>query len=199
MCMSKKRGIVKRVSFTKDYLEKFFIIKNRRGQIWVETVIYTLIAFTLIGLVLAFAKPRIDEIQDQATIEQSVSILEDIDFVIKTLGGPGNQRVVDLGIDKGTLTIDGENDVLTFLIESRYEYSEPGEDVIIGVVTARTESLGSLNEITLTVDYDGRYDITNNGLDNIETLSGAPTPYRVSVSNEGQSSGETIIDMEVIS
>ena len=52
--------------------------KNKRGQIWVETMVYTLIAFALIGLVLAFVKPKIQETQDKAIIEQSVNILKDI-------------------------------------------------------------------------------------------------------------------------
>jgi uncharacterized protein (UPF0333 family) len=40
-----------------------FFAKNKRGQIWVETVVYTLIALVMIGLVLAFAKPKIEELQ----------------------------------------------------------------------------------------------------------------------------------------
>ena len=87
---------------------------NKKGQIWVETVVYTLIAFTLIGLVLTFAKPKIEEIQDKGLIEQSIKVLDDIDLIIKTLGGSGNQRLIMLGISKGTLNIDGKNDRLFF-------------------------------------------------------------------------------------
>ena len=43
-----------------------------KGQIWVETMVYTLIAFALIGIVLMFVKPKIEEIQDTSIIEQSI-------------------------------------------------------------------------------------------------------------------------------
>ena len=91
-------------------LKKGFLIwkfekvgKNKRGQVWVETVIYTLIAFTLMGLVLAFVVPKIEETQDRGIIEQSIQVLQDIDSLIRNLGGPGNQRTPEIGISKGTL------------------------------------------------------------------------------------------------
>ena len=45
---------------------------NKRGQVWVETVIYTLIALVMIGLVLSFVQPKIMELQDKATLQQSI-------------------------------------------------------------------------------------------------------------------------------
>src|SRR3989344_4641577 len=87
---------------------------NKRGQIWVETVIYTLIAFSLMGLVLAFVVPKVEEIQDKGVIEQSIGVLQDIDSVIRGLGGPGNQRVLELGIQKGSITIDSINEKIFF-------------------------------------------------------------------------------------
>ena len=46
------------------------VINSKHGQVWVETVIYTLIAFALIGTVLTFVKPKIEEMQDSAIISQ---------------------------------------------------------------------------------------------------------------------------------
>src|SRR3989344_7977654 len=60
------------------------LMRQTKGQIWVETVVYTLIAFTLIGLVLAFIKPKIEEIQDKGIVEQSVSVLQDMDSIIRS-------------------------------------------------------------------------------------------------------------------
>ena len=40
-------------------------MNKKRGQVWVETVIYTLIALALIGTVLAFVKPKVEEMQDK--------------------------------------------------------------------------------------------------------------------------------------
>ena len=175
-------------------------MKNRRGQVWVETIIYTLIAFALIGLVLAFVKPKIEEIQDKGIIEQSISILEDIDLIITTLGVPGNQRVINLGISKGELNIDGENDRLFFEIESRHIYSEPGENVAVGNIVVFTEKKGKINEVTLTRDYGEKYNITYQNIDGLKKISNAPIPYILLIANKGEDSlNRTIINIEVTS
>jgi type II secretory pathway pseudopilin PulG len=141
---------------------------KKRGQVWVETVIYTLIALVIIGLFLSFARPKIEEIQDKAIIEQSITMLEDINSKILNLvqGGAGNQRVIELGIKKGTIHIDGANDAILFEIDGRYTFSEPGlngapgEWIDVGNVKVRTQELGSLSRVTLISNYSGIYNIT---------------------------------------
>jgi len=166
---------------------------SSKGQIWVETMVYTLIAFALIGLVLAFVKPKIQETQDKGIIEQSVRILENIDLIIRTLGGPGNQRVLEVGLNKGTLFIDGVNDIIYFKMESRYLYSQPGEDVNVGGITANTEKKGNINEVTLIKNYSGVYNITLQNIDQLKELTKAATPYKIVISDKGGS----IINMDV--
>lgn len=186
----------------KDFLlfekNSAFFPKNRRGQIWVETVIYTLIAFALMGLVLAFVVPKVEEIRDKGIIEQSVGILQDIDSTIKNLGGPGNQRTPEIGISKGTITIDAINEKIYFELESKYQYSQPGENISIGKIIANTEGEGEISRITLTLNYSGEYNLNYGGLDEVHTLSKAPTPYSLSISDNGpDSTGKTIINLEV--
>ena len=188
MNMNRKRGL---------FLNKGFL--NKKGQIWVETIIYTLIAFALIGLVLAFVKPKIEEIRDKGIIEQSISVLEDIDLIIKTLGDPGNQRVINLGISKGVFNIDGENNKLFFEIESRHVYSEPGRNITIGDIIVLTEKKGKINDVMLTRDYEGEYDITYQNKNELRKISKASTPYTLLIANKGDASGKTIINIEVIS
>ncbi|MBU1252535.1 MAG: hypothetical protein KJ905_03765 [Nanoarchaeota archaeon] len=186
--------------------EKRFVICNlilprrsRRGQIWVETVIYTLIAFTLIGLVLAFVKPEIEEIQDRGLIEQSIKILEEIDSIVSNIGTAGNQRVIQLGISKGTLNIDGENDKVFFNIDSRQAYSEPGKTISSGNIDVYTVGVGSAYNVNLTLDYTVGYNITFQNSDSLRRISKASTPYRISISNEGTDSlGDTIINFDTI-
>ncbi|MDP7521120.1 MAG: hypothetical protein QF567_02715, partial [Candidatus Pacearchaeota archaeon] len=120
----------------------------KRGQVWVETVIYTLIAFVMIGAVLAFIKPKIEEIRDKALIEQTIEVIESINFGIIELGGEGNKRIIELGIKKGILKIDGENNLIIFEIESRHVYSQPGEDIYIGNIIANTKKRGTFNTVT---------------------------------------------------
>ncbi|MBU2612794.1 MAG: hypothetical protein KKB62_03680, partial [Nanoarchaeota archaeon] len=76
---------------------------KKKGQIWIETVTYTLVAFVLIALILAFVKPKIDQLQDQALIEQSFKMLNGIDSVVNSVydTGIGNKRMVELSIKKG--------------------------------------------------------------------------------------------------
>ncbi|MEK6819672.1 MAG: hypothetical protein AABY03_00550, partial [Nanoarchaeota archaeon] len=77
-----------------------FFAKNNSGQVWVETVIYTLIALTMMGAVLAFALPKIEEIQDKSIIDQSINAMKDINNVILSVvqGGAGNKRIIETNI-----------------------------------------------------------------------------------------------------
>jgi hypothetical protein len=170
----------------------------KRGQVWVETVIYTLIALVLIGAVLAFVKPKIEEMQDEAIVKQSMGILEGIDnLVLSTVrGGQGNKRIIDVSISKGKLIIDGEKDAISFYIESKYTYSQPGEPVEIAGITVTTEKIGSNNKITLTKDYSkSNYDIKVGGGDNVKNLEKSPTPYKISIYNAGSDSTKTQINI----
>ena len=73
-----------------------FIWKNKRGQIWVETVLYTLIGLTLIGIVLAIVTPKINESRDRIVVEQSIESLKIFDEKIKEVSenAVGNTRVI---------------------------------------------------------------------------------------------------------
>ena len=118
-----------------------FRCADKKAQVWIETVIYTLIAFIMIGAVLSIVKPKIEELQDKAIIEQSISMMQQIDEIIRVLieGGPGNKRQIELGIKKGVLIIDGEKDKIVFEIESRHAYSEPGANISEGNLIINTE------------------------------------------------------------
>lgn len=171
-------------------------MKKRRGQIWIETVIYTLIAFVMIGAVLAFAKPKIEELQDKAIIEQSLEMIKTIDNTITSIGVPGNQRIIELGIKKGVLKIDGGDDRIIFEIESKYTYSQPGENISDSTgIIAHTKKMGKFNRVTFTIDYTEKYDITYQGKDESKLITKASTPYKLLISNKG--GDKTVIDIKV--
>lgn len=174
------------------------MFKKKRAQVWVETVIYTLIALTMIGLVLSFVRPKLEEIQDKAIIEQSLSMMEDINSVILSLaqGGPGNKRLIEITIKKGVLNINGNNDKIVFEIESKYTYSQPGEDIYYGSLIAHTEKRGKFNTVTLTGNYSEEYNITYKEKDELKSINKASTPYKIFMSNKG--GNKTVIDVEVI-
>lgn len=174
--------------------------KNQRGQIWVETVIYTLIALVMIGIVLSVVKPRIEESQDKAIIEQSMNLIGDINSIILDIKrASGNQRIVELGIKKGILRIDGVEDKIIFEIESRYEYSEPGEEIIddtTGIII-NTKKMGEFNNVILTKDYHEDYNLTYEGENKIKSITKSSTPYELSISNKGEEEDKIIIDMRI--
>ncbi len=178
--------------------KKRFVVGNR-GQIWVETVIYTLIAFSLMGLVLAFVVPKIKEIQDKGIIEQSKTVLNDIDSLIREIRGePGNQRILELGMDKGSLTIDAINDRIFFELESKYQYSQPGENVSEGRIIANTQEKRGINLLTLTLNYTGENNLTYQGQETNKTITRAPIPYTISIADTGKDeAGNPIINIEV--
>jgi len=172
---------------------------KKRGQVWVETVIYTLIAFALIGAVLGFAKPKIEEIQDKAIIEQTIQMLEDInsqiDFIKEV---EGNKRLIEIGIKKGTLKIDGVEDELVFELKSRYQYTEPGANVDVGSLVAHTEEKGKFNDVTLTIEFSN-YNITYNGKDMEKLLNPVSIPHKLFIENRGDPSdvGKINIDFSL--
>ncbi|MCK5043821.1 hypothetical protein KAR52_02365 [Candidatus Pacearchaeota archaeon] len=174
--------------------------QNKKGQIWIETLIYTLIAFVIIGLVLSFVNPAIEKAQDKMIIEQSIGMMEDINSIFLSLiqGGSGNKRLIELGIKKGTLKIDGVSDKIIFEIESKHMYSEPGKDVYHGNILAHTKKEGKTHIVTLTSNYGTEYNITYQGKDEIKLISKASTPYKIFFSNDGKDlSTKTIIDIDI--
>jgi hypothetical protein len=172
--------------------------RNKNGQVWVETVVYLLIAFVMMGLVLSFIKPKIEEMRDRTIIEQSLGIIKEIDNSITTIGSPGNKRLIEVGIRKGSIIINSTNDVITFTMDGKYAYTEPGTSVQLGNVLATTEDIGAGNSrVTLKRDFNDGYDLTYNGQQIEKTLTKASNPYRLFISNEGEIAEEVIIDFDV--
>ena len=176
-----------------------FFRKNSGGQIWVETVIYTLIALIMIGAVLAFAVPKVNEVKDKTIIEQSINLIKDINEIIISVvqGGLGNKRIIEVNVKKGELLIDGLNNRAIFEMDGNYVYSEPGKNISLGNVNVTTAKTGGTNKITLLSIY--RYDIKYNGEDEIKTLTQSTTPYKLSIENTGPNAdGKTIVDINLI-
>ena len=173
---------------------------RRSGQVWIETVIYTLIAFVMIGAILAVAKPRIDQLQDKILIEQSIETLKGIDSLVFNVvqGGPGNKRLIEVGITKGILKVDGVDDKLIFELEGKHEYSEPGQEISDGNILINTEKQGKLRYVNLTRDYSKDHNITFQESDEIKSLSKASTSYKLLIANNGKGDdGRWIVDIKV--
>lgn len=175
--------------------------KSVKGQIWIETVVYTLIALLILGAVLGFVRPKIEKLQDESIIDDSISMLEDINEVINDIKNvPGNKRQINLGIRKGSLTIDAERDVIIFDLETKSEYIEPGILIKRGSVELSNVKMGELNLINATLDYDGIYNITWKDSDSVEKLTKSSANYKVFVSHapKNNPSDQTRINFEIV-
>ena len=176
------------------------IKRNKLGQIWVETVIYTLIAFVLISAILAIAQPKIEKIQDKTFVEQSLGVMKDLNNVFLSLaqGGAGNKRLVELGINKGNLKIDASKDELVFEIESSYLYSEPGQEISDGDILIHTREKGDGFVVNMTQNYSGRYNLRYAGKDELKIMGESSASYKLFISHKGKdASNKIIIDFEI--
>lgn len=170
------------------------IVKKRGGQIWVETVIYTLIGLSLIGLTLAILTPKIKEFRDRTVIEETISSLNLFDSKIdEILDAPGNRRRIDLGIDRGKFSIDSENDSMRFIFENaNVRYSEPGVPLEFGRVNITTEEAGENYNIKLEVNY--LHNITFEGDEVLAEFTPVSIPYKFFIENHGIINGKYNID-----
>jgi len=177
----------------------------KRGQIWIETVVYTLIALIMIGAVLTFVRPKIQEIQDKAIIDQTIEVMEGINQQITSImeGGSGNTRIIEIQIKKGDLEIyckgDNENKIKYILKDTQAIYSEPctvseeescneEDSVPFGDIKILTEKKGKLNDVTLILDYTLKsIDLQCDGdsSNGKTTISKSQTPYKIEITNLG--------------
>ncbi len=170
-------------------------ILNKRGQIWVETVIYTLVGLAIIGIVLSVAQPKINAKKCEVIIDQAIEALGNMDNKINSVVGssPGNKRIIDLKVGKGEIVIDMNDDDIIWKIDSCVKYSEEYIEIPIGNIIVKTVPDGSEWDVTLKIDYN--YELQF-GDQNAGTKSffGAVTPYRLTVENGGQN----ILDGKII-
>jgi hypothetical protein len=174
-------------------------LKGKCGQIWIETVIYTLIGLAIIGLVLTIAKPEIDAKKDEIAINQAIEALTNIDNKIRIVFGSsvGNRRTVELTITNGEFMIDMGNNKLSWTVDSSFLYSE--EDVVvpvgkIDVTTTRNDPW----EVNLETGYgvDIQFESGDVGT---KSFLPSPTPYKLTIENSGENSeGNIIINLREV-
>lgn len=172
-------------------------VSKKRGQVWVETVIYTLIGLVIIGILLGTTKPKIDEIKDKSLIEQSIEGLNLInEKIFEITRGVGSRQLIGLEISKGEFYIDGKDDSIYWIMDTKYLYSEPGEEIEVGDLKIYTTEEGEAWMIRLESDYNNLFNIKFNDADVVKVFEKNSNPYQISLENMGGS--ETIINFEEI-
>lgn len=159
----------------------------KRGQVWVETVVYTMIGLALIGLVLTIMTPKINEYKDRTVIEQTIDALRLLDSKISEVlqEGPGNVRNIDFGLKRGDLYINFSSDEIYYQLEdSRVLYSEPGDETSIGRIKVLTTEGNINHKVKLTLDYESDLVFQNKEV-KFKKFTAAAVPYRLSISHLG--------------
>ena len=173
---------------------------RRLGQVWIETVLYTLIGLALIGLTLGFVMPKINEARDRALVDQAINSLGDLDSkvteVIQT--GAGNIRQTEFLMKRGELYINASSDEIDMLISGlTAPYSEPGVEINIGRIKTKTTSEQGGNSVYLRAVYNAN--LTYKKSDNAVKFNPASTSYKFFIKNAGNTNGKSWIDIDEVS
>lgn len=161
--------------------------RDKKAQVWVETVIYTLIGLAIIAILLAVVRPKIAETQDRLAIEQTIESLNNINKQVYSVSDvAGQRRIIDLKVSKGRFVIDAQKDVLYWVIDSRYRYSEPGIGIQSGDLVITTNEKVNGYDVEVKIDYKDKEDIRYNKNNEVKILDYAPSAYRISIENLGE-------------
>jgi hypothetical protein len=175
---------------------------NRKGQVWIETVLYTLIGLALIGVALGFIMPKINEARDKALVEQAIGSLNEVDSKVNEVieRGTGNIRQTEFLMKKGEFYVNSKTDEIVFVLtglSAPYSEPEPGVEVTSGRVKITSEVGQKTSIVTLKVSYN--VNITYNLREEDKKFNAAATAYKLSIENKGPLNGKIWVNIEEIS
>tara|TARA_Y100000034_G_scaffold125345_1_gene174740 strand:+ start:389 stop:922 length:534 start_codon:yes stop_codon:yes gene_type:complete len=158
---------------------------KKRGQVWVETAVYTLIGLSLIAIILSMATPQIEKIKDKTIIEQTISAFGVLDNKITEVQqSEGQVGKVVFKITKGRIEINSNDNSIKYVLEdTKLEYTEPGVEIKQGNIIVKTEESGSRFNIILLMNYN--LDISNKNGDVNKILQSGAVPYNILMENKG--------------
>lgn len=167
------------------------LFTKNKGQVWVETVIYTLVGLSILGVLLVAVRPRIEKMRDESLIEQAIESLLIINGkIFETSGTKGTVIRLDLKVGKGEFVIDGINDKIYWSVPSSLQYSEESVPIQVGIVNVLTTSSDPWL-VELEISY--KFDIKFSGQDIKKSFSEGATFYRIAIENEGAGVNPKII------
>lgn len=161
---------------------------NKKADVWVSTVLYILIGMAVIGMLLSVIRPRVAEMKDKLSIDQTVESLNKFDeIMLRTRQATGTRLSYDLTLSRGDLQLNAKGENITWIIrDSAYHYSQEGVSIKLGNIDILTEKKGQFWQVTLTRDYsNSNLDITLPGENNDKVLTASKTPYRIFLENQG--------------
>ncbi len=157
---------------------------NKRGQVWIETVVYTLVGLAILGLLLAATKPKLDKMKDESLINQAIESFGVINEKIYEAAQTTGMRVkYNLEIGKGVFSINATDDSLYWTIPSSLKYSE--EDIEVSIGTTMTVKTTSADPWLVEIKMPYNFDIKYNSEDENKEFIKSGTPYVFTIENEG--------------
>ena len=177
-------------------------MKNKkRGQVWVETVLYTLIGLALIGVVLAIVLPKINQTKDRIAVEQTIESLNVLDEKISDVldRGVGNVRIIPaFTIKRGDLYFNASEDSVIFVIDDLSKpYSEPDIPIEIGRVKVISTEGQKFSKVILTLEYSGFANLSYFGAERTVKFTPSSVPYRFSMQNLGDKNNDGLFVIEI--
>ena len=155
-------------------------MRNKKGVIWVSTVLYILISLAILSIVLVSVQPIINKNRDKAVLYQSESMLREIDSTImKASDREGTILTSNVKISRGNLIINSSSDRIIFLLkDSSYQYSEENKTIKTGKIYSETRKVNGKWQVLMYLDYkqgntENWYDLTYAGSGSVKTLSEA--------------------------
>ena len=181
---------------------------TKRGQVWIETVIYILIGLALIALVLAYVMPKINEQKDRSVVEQTIVSLSTFNDKISEIidRGKDNRRIVEFSMRRGEMYFIPQEDKILFVIDELTKpYSEPNIIIPLGRVRVITTEERKTSRVNLTIEYASlEVDLTFNNKTDVQKFNPSSVPYKFAIENYGiitdiSGKKKTQIDINLIS
>lgn len=170
----------------------------KKGQIWIETVLYTLIGLSLIALVLSYVTPKINEMKDRALVEQSIEAMNALNAKMGEIeNSPGSVRIIEFTLKKGKISVNSEIEQVELSLSGlQVKFSEPGIEIDVGKARVLTEQ--KQDGYGVSIKIDSNMNITYNGSDNLKEINQASVPYKISIANKGIKNGKYNIDLKIV-
>jgi type II secretory pathway pseudopilin PulG len=175
-------------------------MENKKADVWVSTVLYILIGLAVMGTLLAVIRPKIADLKDFATIEQSINSMNKFDEIMSRVRqSTGTSLKYNLQLSRGNFLINAVGENITWILkDSAHKYSEESVPLSIGNIDALTKKNGNVWQITLTRDYsNSNIDMTVNSMDRDWPLTPAKIPYTIFIENLGIENGKQHIDISI--
>ncbi len=173
---------------------------QKKAQIWIESVLYTLIGLAVIGLLLAVTRPKISQTQDQFIIQQTISALNEVDNkMLEIKQATGNRRIIQFQLSRGELTISSADDRIEWKLQGgSYMFSEPGSTAMVNNIKVFTEKIADRYDVSLILDYKNKNDLMIEGQQTSRTLQPAKTPYAITIENAGQDAQSRLTKIDML-